>query len=68
MPDRLQQSIDESKASLRELARVLGRAKLHPDDQPNDVVDLLLSAGFPEETADDTALLDVIDPENADED
>jgi hypothetical protein len=62
---RIDQAIAAQRQALRSLAALLGRADLHPDDAPEEVVDLLLSAGFPEQTEADTALLDAIHPAGA---
>lgn len=62
---QLDNAIADQKTAMRELARVLARATLNRDDRPGDVTDLLLRAGFPEESDDDTALLDNIDPDGA---
>lgn len=58
--DRLGQAERARDAAMRELARVLARARLHADDSGVDVADLLLEAGYPEESEADTALLDEI--------
>lgn len=58
--DRLAQAESAQRAAIRELAIVLRRARLDPADDGPGVVDLLLAAGFAEETEADTALLDDI--------
>jgi len=59
---QLDQSVADHKVALRELAGVLARATLAPEDDGASVVDLLLRGGFPEESDADTGLLDAIDP------
>ena len=48
--------------ALRNLARVLGRATLASEDEPEYVADLLMRAGFTEWNDEDVALLNAIDP------
>lgn len=62
---QLDRAIAAQRQALRSLASIIQRADLHPDDAPEEVVDLLLSAGFPEQTEADTAILDAIHPAGA---
>ncbi len=57
---RLEQSERATQAALRGLAGLIARAKLDPEDV-GQAGDLLLEAGFPEDTPSDTELLDAAD-------
>lgn len=59
-PDRLAQAERDGQHALRELAGILSRAKLHEGDI-GSAGDLLLAAGFEENTEEDTALLNRAD-------
>jgi hypothetical protein len=62
---QLDKAVADQKVAMRELAGVLARAALASRDEPDYVADLLLRAGFPEESDEDTALLDAIDKDGA---
>lgn len=60
IPSRLAEAEQGAKNALRQLAHILRRARLDPSDV-GCAGDLLLEAGFPEDTPEDTHLLDLAD-------